>query len=382
MYRESEAQTDPFSPDYYIADDCTVSPPELDAVHVSYRNASLPAGLEEIEELARMQKKREFEASLPPTTDPASLKKRFMMIEENEAKEWAFRQQQLKDIQEKRLNMIIKEVHARNDAIEAVEEERLDQLRERKRQDVERAKSEIQRKHIKMKRKMSRSKIAVQSAFGQHGGSGKRDIISEYASFSSEVYAPRKRDGASAIQNNAPEAETDALQSLEGFRELEARFPDKMLIQPGGISAELPGDVVAEKYKSREGQKILSHLKKMEALLKQTGNAIQAGRSSGMFNQYMNHDVVVRPPTPSLPTPRADGTQQEALASIQAVIRGRAAQVDMHLGREARMQLIEELRTESSTRPSTADASTGVQEADLRAAAKDLMVARAVKMTQ
>ena len=68
-YRDSEAQTDPYTPDY------TVRPGEepeiLTLASLSY-GKGLPAGLAEVEMIERARQKRDFEAALPPITDEAS----------------------------------------------------------------------------------------------------------------------------------------------------------------------------------------------------------------------------------------------------------------------------------------------------------------------
>lgn len=55
----------------------------------------LPAGLAEVEMIARARAKRVWEASLPPLDDLKQLDKRRRMMEEMEAEEWAFREGQI-----------------------------------------------------------------------------------------------------------------------------------------------------------------------------------------------------------------------------------------------------------------------------------------------
>lgn len=52
----------------------------------------LPAGLAEVEMIQRARAKRAWEASLPPLSDLSQLDKRRRLMEEMEAKEWAFRE--------------------------------------------------------------------------------------------------------------------------------------------------------------------------------------------------------------------------------------------------------------------------------------------------
>lgn len=52
----------------------------------------MPAGLAEVKMIERARAKRVWEASLPPLHDLSQLDKRRRMMEEMEAKEWAFRE--------------------------------------------------------------------------------------------------------------------------------------------------------------------------------------------------------------------------------------------------------------------------------------------------
>lgn len=55
----------------------------------------LPAGLAEVEMIERARAKRAWEASLPPLADLEQMEKRRKMMEEQERKEWAFREQEI-----------------------------------------------------------------------------------------------------------------------------------------------------------------------------------------------------------------------------------------------------------------------------------------------
>ena len=55
----------------------------------------LPAGLAEVEMIERARVKRAWEVSLPPLDDLEHMDKRRKMMEEQERKEWAFREQEI-----------------------------------------------------------------------------------------------------------------------------------------------------------------------------------------------------------------------------------------------------------------------------------------------
>lgn len=106
MYRESTTQTIPYSPEYTVADPSAV--PELVALNSLTWEKGLPVGVLEIEMIERARLKRAWEATLPPVLDQASFEKRLRMMEEMELKEWKERDDEIKRIQQVRLEVLAK----------------------------------------------------------------------------------------------------------------------------------------------------------------------------------------------------------------------------------------------------------------------------------
>uniref|UniRef100_A0A6I8P5U0 Cilia- and flagella-associated protein 91 n=1 Tax=Ornithorhynchus anatinus TaxID=9258 RepID=A0A6I8P5U0_ORNAN len=92
-YRDGEAQTGPYSPDYVVV--CQESIPELLTLATLTWGRGLPAGLAEVEMIERAREKRAWEATLPPLNDLAQLDKRRRMVDEMERREWAFREHEI-----------------------------------------------------------------------------------------------------------------------------------------------------------------------------------------------------------------------------------------------------------------------------------------------
>ena len=63
---------------------------------VIHAGQGLPAGLAEVEMIERARAKREWEAQLPPLSDASQLEERRRMMKEQESKEWAFREGEIK----------------------------------------------------------------------------------------------------------------------------------------------------------------------------------------------------------------------------------------------------------------------------------------------
>ncbi|CAH2218724.1 cilia- and flagella-associated 91 [Pelobates cultripes] len=91
-YRDSEAQTDPYTPEFIVRPG---SVPELLTLANLTWGRGLPAGLAEVEMIERAREKRAWEASLPPLSDLSQLEKRRKMMDEQERKEWAFREREI-----------------------------------------------------------------------------------------------------------------------------------------------------------------------------------------------------------------------------------------------------------------------------------------------
>lgn len=92
-YSESDAQTDPYSPEYVLAPDS--APPELVALSTLKFGAGLPAGMAELEMIERARIKRAWEAALPKVVDKESFNIRLKMMEEMELREWKEREEEI-----------------------------------------------------------------------------------------------------------------------------------------------------------------------------------------------------------------------------------------------------------------------------------------------
>lgn len=92
-YSESEAQTDPYSPEYVLAPNA--EPPELIALSTLKFGAGLPAGMAELEMIERARTKRAWEAALPRVVDKESFNIRLKMMEEMELREWKEREEEI-----------------------------------------------------------------------------------------------------------------------------------------------------------------------------------------------------------------------------------------------------------------------------------------------
>ena len=93
-YRDGEAQTEPYTPEYVFKPG---TQPELLTLISLAHGRGLPVGLAEIEMIERARAKRAWEATLPPISDPSQWDRRLKMMTEMERKEWLFREKEIEE---------------------------------------------------------------------------------------------------------------------------------------------------------------------------------------------------------------------------------------------------------------------------------------------
>lgn len=361
MYRDSDMQTDPYSPDYTIKQSVSNAPPEVLSLQQLRHQQGLPAGRAEIELIERNRKKTLFDASLPPMTDEASFLLRKSMLEAQELREWAFRESEIDQLHEQRVVLLKQALVERDKENEFLSEQRVEALRQRLVHEKENTMERIQQERATALRKLTKKR--------QHGHvtspkkNLKRDIIQEYNQFSSKVYAPVTRGGkAGKIEIVEAGIERDQFKQLDSLRELEAAVPVRMLLS----SKQKPEEKSVRTAKERKQAAIEAHLLKMESMLKQMdesshvatstdavdGNRAHAAPRSpsgfsrgGSTRKRNQQQTMVRPATPEYALHTEDDDEvANAVRLLQKLIRGRAVQNMMFEAKERRAELIHELR--------------------------------------
>ena len=205
-YRESEAQTDPYTPAYVVPEG--TDPEVLLLEHLKF-GEGLPAGAREVEKIEQARAKRHLEANLPPATDECSLALRRRLLEWQEMKEFNIKQKEIDDAHARRLGLLRRALDERDQDREFMQEQRVDTLRQKRGEVRDRALESIQAQRIKTLRKLSlaRGRLSqkepysaptpVSNLTGKDARRRKagRDIIAEYANYSSTQYAPITREG-------------------------------------------------------------------------------------------------------------------------------------------------------------------------------------------
>ena len=349
IFRESEAQTDPYSPEYSV--DPQNIPEVLNIAHYKF-GSGLPASMIEMDLIEKMREHKAFQNALPPTSDEACFTLRRRLMEEQEHREWDSREEEIKRVQNERLNLLQSALVERERDLEEKHAERTEEIRLKKTEDKERALAKIQRKRIKVLRKMYKARKGVEI------NAQRRDIIEEYANFGSTVYAPITRDGLSLDKKaNKYEVQPEALSSYQGLKELH----DVLAVQkPKVFNTMISVDKVRFQFRKQLSRKDRDH----QGALDKAHQYIELASEQQRAEQAANEKNEEEKPTLRAHTPRAhrevNNSERElskdeyewekrdkkmrAIILLQRLLRGRAEQNMMFEGKEKRLDLIAELR--------------------------------------
>lgn len=375
IYREEEAQTDPYSPDYVLADDG--QPQVLLLKEMSFAGGHLPVGIKEVEMIEHAKAKQRLMSSLPPATDEASLTLRKRLLELQEMRELAIRQRQIDEAHEARLNELDRALAERDAETDFVIEQRIEAMRQRYMEKRDRSLDCIQAQRLKVLRKLSiaRGKLRMPSSLPVYAHRRRRDIIEEYASYASRVYAPMKREG------RVPDKSSQVVDvsTVAPMLATSAGILDVLADQ--GIPTKLTSSRAVKPYSNehykqgvsatqRRDQQLTADLLKMTARIERqkaaaaasaSGNATPGSSKKGALSlgRLQYHSSGDRPSTPGVPI--ADESEElldQALVLLQRLLRGRAVQNEMFEGKQRRHELINELRVSAAT------TSAGKQQSD------------------
>jgi len=277
------------------------------------------------------------------------------MMEALETKQWADREADLKRDQDARLEKLETQLQQRSAALEAKHEARVDQLRQVKLLQSENEVAIVQKRRIKAFRKLTEAQKHMVP------GPRDRDVVEEYGSYGSKVYAPIRREGQSVIQDkNAEQFETHPpqLESLEGLQSLEQQLPTKL------IKSNANKALMNTNKAGTSGRRALveaQHLDKVHKMLKHARlPASKDNEKEQILKRYHKPPPLERPPTPTAesyepehgaatPPPFGDvddGADVEvAVILLQRLLRGRMVQNMVYDAKEKRRELIEELRS-------------------------------------
>jgi len=347
VYRESEAQTDPYSPEYFITP--SQVPEVLALTHLTFQSG-LPVTEAELQIIERTRQKRLFQQMLPPPTDESNLEVRMQLMEAQEFRDWADRESQIRELQDKRLTLLRTALAERDQKREVAKDDKVERMRQKKEEERDRTLAACQRQRTKVLRKMQKSRQAAETKFT------KRDVIAEYANFTSEVYAPLKRHGHVPDSNTAKiDVQPADLMTFPGLVSLEQTMPPALLRATDRHPKEMERTQKSS-YQVRKDLERTTALKTaMDGIKKELqlptdvekeGKGGEQAAATGNLKKFHVRNILDRPDSPRMKEDvlPEEEEQETAVLLLQRIIRGRAYQNQMFEGKEKRLDLINELR--------------------------------------
>lgn len=149
-YRESEAQTDPYTPKYILRE--KERPEVLDLQDMKY-GVDLPANIDELDMIENNREKTWFEDALPPISDEISFILRRKLMEEQELRDWNNKENEIKKIQNEKLYLLQSGLIEREKDVEEKNSQRIEEIKIKKTESKNRLIAKIQRRKIKVLRK-------------------------------------------------------------------------------------------------------------------------------------------------------------------------------------------------------------------------------------
>ncbi|XP_005038560.1 PREDICTED: protein MAATS1 [Ficedula albicollis] len=334
-YRDGEAQTDPYSPEYIVR---SGSVPEILTLATLTWGRGLPAGQAEMEIIDRIREKHAWEAALPPMDSPSNIAKRLKMMEVMERKEWAYREEEIDKLQKVQMEVFKKLLQRREE-----NQDELDAMRLYNHwQNHQKAKEEKIRKIQCDCALMLRKLIAKRKNW--MGKLERRDIIKQYNEFSSQTYAPLSRIGFFPDNNSDYYVVKNFyLNTVAGLCELEKSVQHS--VSQLKIKAPKPKCTITETGYIRRSGRLQAVLAQVHQALLEKKNKVKEPKKPPSVCEKVESPVP-KPPTLILEKTSIEEEEVDlAVICLQKLLRGRALQNMMFEGKEKRLDLVQELRT-------------------------------------
>ncbi|KFG46648.1 c3orf15 protein [Toxoplasma gondii p89] len=336
VYSERETQTVPYSPTCVVP--AGHSPEELTIAHLCWEKG-LPATQLEISIVQRMRQKRKIEKLLPPSTDEYSFQARASLMKEQEFREWADRERRIKELHDRRLELVRLAIKKRRELFRNMEEDVLERTRMRlsQKEAVQAIKTDAKR--IKALRRMWQQRVALDSLINPQ----RWKAVSHSTKRASDMFAPRSMKGYipgdpyASLQIDAP-----ALQFI--------KRADTRTMLPGvdaaleATATRLRQEAALEQAERDRGN--TQGLEAATAIFQLTGSQSHTVGDAGVpLKKYHIRNIRERPETPRVEEvlPEDEAVQVAAIL-LQRMLRGQTYQQRMFAGKQMRLDLINFLR--------------------------------------
>ncbi|KEG09855.1 hypothetical protein DQ04_04531050 [Trypanosoma grayi] len=367
VFRENEAQTLPYTPDFYIPEGGDPNPEVLGLRDLKW-NDGLPAGTEEVELIQRLRRRRALEASLPQETDAKTAEVRFRALYELEEQERKEREEHMEKIRQRRLNGIRDALMERDRAREEANRCRLEVVKAQRLADLRRVieRTEVKRIATEQKSMEKGASATTPSATrGMHAvdpietHKQKKDLIENYSKYGAAASTPHVPVSGSRPPAPMKPAEhfrhydvrPTMLTLPEGVKELEGAKVPRILQLPQNVFVAPENHAINSLptlYQRREATRVVDALEYVNAKIQKDDAPAEAFR---VLELYRATPRLQRPDTPELELEGdAEEEVEEACILLQRLLRGRAVQNDFFDGKERCRGLIEELQAASNAK--------------------------------
>ena len=338
--RESEAQTHPTplpADPKKIRVDGTFQE-ILELGDFSYGNG-LPVEMYDIELIAKAREKRAFNDALPPLSDEACFILRNRFTNEQENREWNQKEKEIEEVNKKRLLALQQFLENREKEYEEKRLEKIDRLKEKKDEEVEGAIIKSRKKRVKIIRNISK----IKDKFCNNKGKIGRDIILDYASFGSKVYAPLTRDGHNPDRHPFKfELDSYSLSTYDGLSQIET----EVSLSQASSMKSIVKPVMEKKYNNSLSKLEKVHIKAIEdafgSIQKQEKKIIEDEQLRKLKAEEEERAKIEKNKPPE-PIPEKNLILEDCLL-FQRLLRGRKEQLLMQEGKKNRFELIKELK--------------------------------------
>uniref|UniRef100_T1IS81 Cilia- and flagella-associated protein 91 n=1 Tax=Strigamia maritima TaxID=126957 RepID=T1IS81_STRMM len=335
-FRESEAQTEPYTPTYRLQGQ---SEPEILTLASFALGNGLPVGENEILMIERARIKRNLEASLPPLT-ATNYRERIKQISEIEWAEWKYRDNQIQEIHDIKMELMKKLLSDEHDNF--VNDSTKKMLRVWKNREIGKDKlvKKLNKFRFRENHKLLERKRQVVKKLSEY------NKIDLHFDPGSEMYTPLLMKGTSPFKcrENQHSVECKYFNSFKNILKFEhyaSKHFTTNFIQP--VLPKLP-ETGYVKRKDKNSKQLNDAYKTM--LVERGLSPIHRTFTGTMALMEKLEKPPPRPVTPEIrgPSDSIKHTEQSVIF-LQKILRGRAIQILMHDGKERCADLIDELRT-------------------------------------
>lgn len=297
----------------------------------------------ELELISKMREKRAFNDALPPLSDEASFHLRRRITQDQEVREWNYFENELKEANNQRLIKLQQLLESKEKESEEVRLRKIDEMKSLKEEEVETFVIKTRKLRVKIIRQTGKQKenFNKKEKF-------KRDIIMEYASFGSKVYAPLTRDGSNPDRHNFKfETNNEYLEDFKGlnFLQNDLHKRNKLnILNDSQIDSGFSTDSSLNKLQFNKGEKM--HIKALDNAFEsiKKGEKQKEDEKQKLLEKQAQENKHKGDKEKKIEVKSDDVNIVEEIILLQRLLKGRKEQNLMYQGKFKRAELIKELR--------------------------------------